>query len=112
MTTDYLVIQQVQYIGDLARLDAMSDELADALAELESDVIVDPDLAVSLSTGVMDVQMVVRADYPHDAVQEAFCALRTAIHKVGGGTPGWDLHQAIMHTAPVNLSERLDLIDA
>lgn len=84
----FLSALQLIVTGDLADLDEETDALYEAL--LETDDVIDPDLAVSLETGRVDVQMVIEADDELDATARAACFLRAAIHTVGGYTPGWE----------------------
>jgi hypothetical protein len=105
--TGYLVVHEITYSGDLT--DEMLDALTNALLEVENSdgAITDPDLAASLTTGHVDVQMVVEAADPAVAATKALCALRTAIHAIGGATPGWETALGIMRIAPAEASERL-----
>lgn len=68
--------------------DGVTDALYEAL--LDMDDVIDPDLAATLTTGTIDVQMVVEAEDDLDAAAKAACLLRTAIHQLGGYTPGWE----------------------
>jgi hypothetical protein len=81
----------------------------EALLDLEEAdlAIQDPDLAADISTGHVDVQMVVEADDPAAAMVKALATLRAAIHAIGGATPGWETASAVMHVAPVDAAERI-----
>jgi hypothetical protein len=79
---------ELQVVGTLDDLDAQADRLADALYDLHD--IIDPDLGGSLAEGRLDVTMVVEADDLADATAKSLCAVRAAIHAVGGATPGWE----------------------
>lgn len=105
----YLTIQEVQFVGDLSVFDARLDELMTALLDLEDadPAIEDPDLAATLTGGVVEVQMTVEAADPADAMVKALCFLRTGIHQIGDATPGWETQRAVMHVAPADESERL-----
>ncbi|MET8985777.1 hypothetical protein ABZW49_10050 [Nonomuraea wenchangensis] len=109
----YMTIQQVQCIGDLTHFDERLEDLMTALLDHEDadPAIEDPDLAATLTTGIVDVQMMVEADDPADAMVKALCFLRTAIHSIGDATPGWETQRAVMHVAPADATERL-LADA
>jgi len=109
----YMTIQEVQCVGDLSIFDARLDDLMNALLDLEENdaAIEDPDLAATLSRGTVDVQMVVEAGDPADAMVKALCFLRTAIHAIGDATPGWETQRAVMHVAPADAADRL-LADA
>jgi len=104
----YLTVQQVKCIG-LTPCEKRLEPLMDALLDLEeADAsIQDPDIAADVSTGHVDVQMIVDADDPASAMVKAFATLRAAIHAIGDATPGWELSSAVMHVAPADAAERL-----
>src|SRR5215470_1133868 len=79
---------ELQVMGCLDDLDSLTDRLADVLYELRD--VTDPDLGGSLLDGRLDVTMVVDADDLADATAKSLCAVRAAIHAVGGATPGWE----------------------
>ena len=85
--TDYVVIQEVAYTGDLTgdRLDALMDALMEV--EAADPAITDPDVAASLEKGSVDVQMTFEAADQGEAATKGLCALRTAVHAIG--SPGW-----------------------
>jgi len=103
---EYLVIQEISYGGHLS--DARLTKLTDALLEVENcdDAIRDVDVAGKLSTGDIDVQMIVKALDPADAAAKALGAVRAAIHAVGDATPGWETAGGEMRIAPARASER------
>jgi hypothetical protein len=105
----YLTVQEVQFVGDAAELEERCGLLMDALLDQESSdsAIEDPDIAADLSQTRVDVQMLVEADDPAEAMTRAQTVLRTAIHAIGDGTPGWETQQAVMHVAPADDSDRL-----
>lgn len=102
----YLTIQQVRCKGPVA---GRVDPLMEALLGLEAcdSAIEDPDLAADLSTGRVDVQMVVEATDPAQAMVKAFSTLRAAIHEIGDATPGWETGKSVMHVAPADAADRL-----
>jgi len=81
----------------------------DALLDIEDvdPAISDPDLAADLSSGHVDVQMTVEAADPAVAMVKALATLRSAIHAIGGATPGWETTTAVMHAAPADAADRL-----
>lgn len=103
----YLVIQEVKYLGTLT--EGRLEKLMDALIGVEDSdpTIADPDLAARMGSSEVDIQMTVEAEDPADAATKALCALRTAIHVIGGATPGWETASAIMRIAPSEESDRL-----
>jgi hypothetical protein len=104
----YLTVQEVMCKGPAPcgeRLDPLMETLLD-LEEADPD-IEDPDLAADLSTGHVDVQMVVEADDPAAAMVKALATLRSAIHAIGDATPGWETNTAVMHVAPADAGERI-----
>ncbi len=84
----FLSEQSIVFLGDLKDFDERTDRLQEALLDL--DAVADPDLVANLTTGEVEVSMVVEApDYPA-AVQKATADLRAAIHTIGDATPGWE----------------------
>ena len=83
--------------------------MMDALLDLEEadTAIEDPDIAADVSTGGVDVQMIIEADDPALAMVKAFATLRAAIHAIGDATPGWETSSAVMHVAPADAADRL-----
>jgi len=67
---------------DPLMLELLALENADSTIE-------DPDLAANLSTGRVDVQMVVEAADPAEAMVKALATLRAAIHAMGDATRPW-----------------------
>jgi len=70
------------------------------------DTITDADIAGTLSTGDVDVQMIVKALDPAEAAAKALGAVRAAVHAVGDATPGWETAGGMMRIAPAEASER------
>ena len=97
----YLTVQQVNCIG-LQSCASRLEPLMDALLDLEeADAAVeDPDIAADVSNGHIDVQMIIDADDPAQAMVKALATLRAAIHAIGDATPGWETASAVMHVAP------------
>lgn len=61
------------------------------LIELDSlDGITDADLSVDYAEPRVTFAMYVDAKDDADAIAQVGTAMRTAIHAVGGGTPGWE----------------------
>ena len=67
--------------------EAHIDLVADELAKLG---VIDPFVAAEGSTGKFHIALVIEADSEIDAIQAALGTIRSAIHAVGWGTPGWD----------------------
>lgn len=103
---EYLVIQEISYGGNLS--DARLTKLTDALLDVANgdDTITDADIAGTLSTGDVDVQMIVKALDPAEAAAKALGAVRAAVHAVGDATPGWETAGGMMRIAPAEASER------
>jgi hypothetical protein len=104
----YLTIQEIHCVGPGPR-EQRIDPLTEALLDLEAvdDAITDPDLAADLSTGRVDIQMIVDAGDPAEAMVKALAAVRAAIHVIGDATSGWETTTAVMHVAPANAADRL-----
>lgn len=65
--------------------------IEEVLIELDSlDGITDADLSVDYSEPRVTFAMCVDAADDGDALKQVGTAMRTAIHAVGGGTPGWE----------------------
>lgn len=91
MTTFYLSgeFAGLPIKGD--ELDEFTDELMDQLLELEDRPhIADPSVGASLAAGTFEVDLTIEAA---DSVAAHTCfmtTLRTALHAMGMGTPGWE----------------------
>lgn len=74
-------------------LEQFCDRLMEALLKLEEldPVITDPSVAASLALGEIEVELSVEADLAEDAMYKAFGSIRSAVHEIGGSTPGWEL---------------------
>jgi hypothetical protein len=104
----YLTIQEIKCVGPDS-FEQRLDPLMEALLDLEAAdaAITDPDLAADVSTGCVDVQMIIDADDPAVAMVKALATLRAAIHAIGDATPGWETATAVMHVAPADAADRL-----
>lgn len=104
----YLTVQEVRCIG-LKSCEPRLEPLMDALLDLEKAdaAIEDPDIASDVSSGHVDVQMIVDADDPALAMVKALATLRAAIHAIGDATPGWETSSSVMHVAPADAADRL-----
>ncbi len=80
----YQMLIELQVVGPLDDLDAVSDRLADALYELHD--VIDPDLSTNLKTGRLDVTMIVDVAILEEALRKTLAA----VHATGGSTPDWD----------------------
>ena len=90
----YKVGVSLTFAGECAgRFDELSDRLYEELLVIEDNDggIVDPDMAVGLRDLTASVEMLVDAAEPVSANLCAVTAIRTALHAIGVGTPGWDL---------------------
>jgi len=104
----YLTVQQVEY-GGSSDFEGRVDALMIALLDLEAadPAIEDPDLSAKLQARRADVQMIVEASDPAQAMVKAHATLRAAIHAIGDATPGWETTAAVMHVAPADTPDRL-----
>jgi len=104
----YLTVQEVRCIS-LKSCEPRLEPLMDALLDLEKAdaAIEDPDIAADVSSGHVDVQMIVDADDPALAMVKALATLRAAIHAIGDATPGWETSSSVMHVAPADAADRL-----
>ncbi len=100
--TGYHVVIQLTAHGEMPMPESAFEDLMDQLLEIErqDDEIVDPDLAGSLASGRLDIQMTVEASDPAKAGTKALCAVRTALHTIGGATPGWELADSRLRVSP------------
>ena len=69
-------------------LEGRLDAIMEALCAEPGDV--DADLSADLEAGIIDFQVSVRADEPGEALSAAQAFVRSALHGVGLGTPGWE----------------------
>jgi len=84
--------------GDSTFTDEQVDQLADALYELDAadPALADMDITASLAEGDFFIAMTVDAADLAGAMHTAIAAFRTAMHKAGYGTPGWEQAVASM----------------
>ena len=64
-------------------------------------------LAADLSTGCVDIRMIVDADDPAEAMVKALATVRAAVHAIVDATPDWETTTAVMHVAPAHAADRL-----
>ena len=91
-----------QFISE-ADAEQVFDSVTDALFDLEaaSATLLDADVTSSLSESTISLSIVGTGETIEDASENASSAIRAAIHKSGGATPGWDQtveiarHQAV-----------------
>ena len=82
------VIFSMRYDTSADDLDALTDQLLDALIDVDG--IEDPDVTATLAEGLVEVHATATGPSPSEAVFVAMCGLRTALHTIGQGTPGWE----------------------
>jgi len=63
-------------------------------------------LAADLSTGCVDIRMIVDADDPAEAMVKALATVRAAVHAIVDAAPGWETTTAVMHVAPAHAADR------
>ncbi|SEN89282.1 hypothetical protein, partial [Nonomuraea pusilla] len=104
----YRAEMSVQFAGDLALLDERTDQLMDQLLDIEEadPAIEDPDIAATLSTGIVQISMFIKADDLPEAGQKLVATVRHALHAIGDGTPGWErvareVQEQCMSVSPV-----------
>jgi hypothetical protein len=91
-----------QFISE-ADAEQVFDSVTDALFDLEaaSETLLDADVTSSLNENTISLSIVGTGETIEDASENASSAIRSAIHKSGGATPGWDQtvevarHQAV-----------------
>jgi hypothetical protein len=84
----YIEVRYISPDTDHDDLDQHGDEMMTAL-QVEPN-LVDPDVGVDFERHTVDVCAVVAADGPPAALRLALVAVRSAVHQVGGSTPGWE----------------------
>lgn len=97
MTTAFLIIYEfeVRTNGDTllqsAELHAQGERLMEALLDLEkcNKDVTDSATASEADRGVIVVELHVMATDPGEAIGKFLTVARTAIHAIGGATPGW-----------------------
>ena len=82
--------------------DRHTDEVLDALIDLDG--VVDPDMTVNLARKEVLISITFEAKDAGEATMLAFSSVRSAIHEVGGWTPGWEdaISAAIASSAPTS----------
>jgi hypothetical protein len=90
---------------DDARLSALADELFEL--DASDPVVEDMDVTAAIGDEHVTVAMCVDAEDPAQAATKALCVVRTAIHAIGGGTPGWETSRTVLHVAPSDAADRL-----
>ena len=91
-----------QFISESAP-EQVFDSVTEALFDLEaaSETLLDADVTSSLSENTIALSVVGTGETIEAASENASSAIRAAIHKCGGATPGWDQtveiarHQAV-----------------
>jgi hypothetical protein len=91
-----------QFISESAP-EQVFDSVTEALFDLEaaSETLLDADVTSSLSENTISLSIVGTGETIEAASENASSAIRAAIHKSGGATPGWDQtvevarHQAV-----------------
>ncbi|GGK61036.1 hypothetical protein Sme01_02650 [Sphaerisporangium melleum] len=105
----------IAFEGDLALLEPHLDDLMEQLLAIEDadKAVEDPDITASLASGEAMISMFLDvADLP-EAAQKLVAVVRSAIHAIGDGTPGWDelaraVHEQCMAVRPADQA----LVDA
>lgn len=69
--------------------DRLSDQCGRIMDELADLGVADPLIGGNMSTGEVEISVMVDADSYLEAVQKAMTVIRTAIHAAEGSTPGW-----------------------
>jgi hypothetical protein len=91
-----------QFISESAP-EQVFDSVTEALFDQEaaSETLLDADVTSSLTENTIALSVVGTGETIEDASENASSAIRAAIHKSGGATPGWDetlesaRHQAV-----------------
>lgn len=73
-----------------SQLERVLEPLADAVYDLTG--VIDADLGVDLRKSLLSFTMAVDASDEPTALATCLAAVRSAIHVVGGLTPGWEQH--------------------
>ncbi len=85
-------------------LETAADTLMDAL--IEEPGLLDPDFTAELATGRVTIGTGIRSADQPTALRDVLVAVRSAAHKAGAGTPGWevDMERAMSSVRPMALS--------
>ena len=102
MTDRYHIGAELLFFAADARVnfDDLTDRFYEELLKLEEvdRTIIDPDIAVDLKRQTVVVELSVDADRLIDAQLHGMASIRTALHAIEVGTPGWEAEFAsIMH---------------
>lgn len=90
---------------ELGDVEARIEQLLEALADLEENdpVIEDVDITATLATGDVLVNMCIDAADLGEAGQKLVATVRSALHEIGDGTPGWERVAHAVHEACMNV---------
>jgi hypothetical protein len=111
MSNHYRVGFELKFIageGEPFNLDQVTNQFYDELLNTEdrSPEIIDPDIAAHLDECTASVELTVAADHFIDAQVVGATAVRTALHVIGLGTPGWEAVIAgIIALSPMELQD-------
>jgi hypothetical protein len=88
VSTKFQIHHRMLFTGELADFDERTDQLYEALLDLDG--FEDADMASNLTEGTVEASMVVDADDEIQALMTALGCLRAAIHAIGDATWGWE----------------------
>lgn len=103
MTRYYVEVHYRVHGTNPAALERHVDELMTALDEEHN--LIDPDLGVDLEQHTVDVCTMFDAHTEGDALNGALTAVRSAVHHVGAGTPGWERTDEELVSSTVRLAD-------
>jgi hypothetical protein len=107
MTRYYVEVVYRVRDADRETLDLHADNLLDVLNHEQG--LIDPDLGMNYTKRTVDVCTMVDADNEGDALNLALTGVRSAVHRVGDSTAGWERTADQLMVGTVRLADMVDV---
>jgi hypothetical protein len=107
MTTYYVEVHYRVRDADRETLDHHADKMLDVIGDEHG--LIDPDLGLNYKKRTVDVCTMVEADNEGDALNRALTGVRSAVHRVGDATAGWERTADELMVGTVRLADMADV---
>lgn len=107
MTRYYVEVVYRLLQADREKLDTHAEKMLDVLNDEHG--LIDPDLGMNYKRRTVDVCTMVDADNEGDALNKALTGVRSAVHRVGDSTPGWERTADEQMVGTVRLADTADV---